>query len=61
MGKFTIERRPARDAPCGVLSKAYIENKGVNLAPQVKQRVFDGRETLAKLLIINGLIKFAKL
>jgi hypothetical protein len=27
------------------------------LAPQVKQRVFDGRETLAKTLILNGLLK----
>ena len=28
-----------------------------SLAPQVKQRVFHGRETLAKLLILNGLLK----
>jgi hypothetical protein len=34
-----------------------IENK---LAPQVKQRVFHGPETLAKLLILNGLLKLAE-
>ena len=35
-------------------------SRGVaDLAPQVKQRVFDGAETLAKLLILNGLFKFA--
>jgi hypothetical protein len=28
-------------------------------APQVKQRVFDGAETLAKRLIRNGLLKLA--
>jgi hypothetical protein len=31
-----------------------------NLAPQVKQRVFDSAETLEKILILNGLLKFAK-
>ncbi|SRR5579885_2492094 len=31
--------------------------RGKGLAPQVKQRVFDGSETLAKRLIRNGLLK----
>jgi hypothetical protein len=35
----------------------YIETKGLVLAPQVKQRVFYGRETPAKVLILNGLLK----
>ena len=30
-----------------------------SLAPQVKERVFHGRETLAKVLILNGLLKLA--
>jgi hypothetical protein len=34
---------------------------GKNLAPKVKQRVFHGRETLAKPLILNGLLKFDSL
>jgi hypothetical protein len=29
------------------------------MAPQVKQRVFGGTETLAKSLILNGLLKMA--
>jgi len=33
---------------------------GKNLAPQVKQRVFDEAETLAKVLIPNGLLKLAE-
>jgi hypothetical protein len=28
----------------------YVETKGLGLVPQVKQRVFDGRETLAVVL-----------
>ena len=35
MRKFTIEQGLAHNAPCGVLSAAYIENKGVRLAPQI--------------------------
>jgi hypothetical protein len=41
-----------------VFSRGYVENKGLVLAPQVKQRVFDGVETLAKRLILNDLLKF---
>jgi hypothetical protein len=38
-----------------------LENSSKNgLSPQVKQRVFYGAETLAKLLILNGLLKLAE-
>jgi hypothetical protein len=32
---------------------------GLEVAPQVKQRVFHGAETLANVLILNGLLKLA--
>ena len=42
-----------------VNQRACKSVEGKELAPQVKQRVFCGPETLAKLLILNGLLKFA--
>src|ERR1039458_2122658 len=66
MGKFAqmmsnSRFRPTRGrkAATGVFSRGYIENKGDRSAPKVKQRIFDGPETLAKLLILTGLLKRA--
>jgi hypothetical protein len=58
---------PARWCSWGCLAAA-VEPGGVNriigvrgdgTPPQVKQRVFHSRETLAKVLILNGLLKLA--
>ena len=57
MGKLSKQPWLGRTTATGVFCRGYVENKGDVLAPQVKQRVFDGVETLAKLLILNGLLK----
>src|ERR1035437_5046257 len=42
------------------LQEGRLGSERKSLAPQVKQRVFDGAETLAKLLILNGLLKLTQ-
>jgi hypothetical protein len=60
MGKDLKQPWLGRSPATGVFSRGYVETKGLNLAPQVKQRVFHGRKTLAKVLILNGLLKIAR-
>jgi hypothetical protein len=59
MGKFYCQPWLGRGATTGVFGRGCVETKGLKLAPQVKQRVFHAGETLAKLLIPDGLLKFA--
>jgi hypothetical protein len=60
MGNSQFEPPLGRGAATGVFSNGCIDTKEVSVAPRAQQRVFDGAETLAKLLILNGLLKFAK-
>src|ERR1019366_4701341 len=41
-GKFTKQSWLGCAAATGVFAKGYVESKGLKLAPQVKQKVFDG-------------------